>query len=81
MQKMHIAIPNNPVSFYSLDIVLAVGYRANSARAIEFRKWATSTLRKYLIDGYTINRSRIANNYDAFLKAVEQVKGLLPAGG
>jgi hypothetical protein len=80
VQKMHIANSDKPVTFYSLDIMLAVGYRANSGRAIAFRKWATDTLRKHLIDGYTINRSRIGKNYEAFLKAVEQVKALLPAG-
>jgi hypothetical protein len=37
MQKMHIANSDKPVKFYSLDIVLAVGYRTNSPRAIEFR--------------------------------------------
>ena len=37
MQKMHIANSDKPVNFYSLDIVLAVGYRTNSAKAIKFR--------------------------------------------
>jgi hypothetical protein len=55
-----------------LDIILAVGYRANSGRAIKFRQWATKTLRAHIVDGYTINKSRIAKNYDVFLKAVEQ---------
>ena len=36
MQKMHIANSDKPVSFYSLDIVLAVGYRTNSSKAIKF---------------------------------------------
>ena len=55
VQKMHIANSDKPVKFYSLDIVLAVGYRTNSQKAIEFRKWATSVLKKYLINGYAIN--------------------------
>jgi prophage maintenance system killer protein/prophage antirepressor-like protein len=80
VQKMHIANSDKPVAFYSLDLILAVGYRANSAKAIEFRKWATKTLRVHIVDGYTINRSRIAKNYDAFLTAVSDVKALLPAG-
>jgi hypothetical protein len=41
VQKMHIANSDKPVSAYSLDIVLAVGYRSNSSRAIRFRQWAT----------------------------------------
>src|SRR3989344_2056109 len=46
VQKMHIPNSDKPVAFYSLDIILAVGYRANSKRAIEFRQWATNTLRQ-----------------------------------
>lgn len=77
---MHIANSDKLVILYSLDVILAVGYRANSAKAIKFRQWATSTLRKHLVEGYTINKSRIAKNYDAFLQAVADVKALLPAG-
>ncbi len=59
VQKMHIANSDKPVAFYSLDIILAVGYRANSAKAIRFRRWATNVLRKHLVDGYTINKKRL----------------------
>ncbi len=51
------------VQSYNLDIILSVGYRTNSTRAIEFRKWATSVLRQHMIDGFTINKTRIASNY------------------
>jgi prophage antirepressor-like protein len=78
VQKMHIANSDKPVTLYSLDIILAVGYRANSARAIEFRKWATKTLREHIKRGYTINRKQIGRNYDAFMKAVADVQSLLP---
>ena len=78
MQKMHNANSDKPVNTYSLDIVLAVGYRTNSARAIRFRQWATKTLKSHVLDGYTINPNRISKNYDAFLTAVENVKKLLP---
>jgi prophage maintenance system killer protein len=79
MQKMHNAISDKPLNVYSLDIILAVGYRTNSARAIQFRQWATKTLKSHVLDGYTINPNRISKNYDAFLTAVENVKKLLPA--
>jgi len=78
VQKMHIPNSDKPVAFYSLDIILAVGYRANSKRAIEFRQWATKTLRKHITKGYAINRKRIAHNYDAFMKAVADIQTLLP---
>ena len=66
------------VQFYNLDLILAVGYRANSVKAIEFRKWATRVLREHIIKGYTVNRKRIAHNYDAFMKAVADIQTLLP---
>lgn len=81
MQKMHNANSDKPIIIYSLDVILAVGYRASSARAIEFRQWATKTLRAHIVEGYTINKSRIAKNYDAFMESVEKIKLLLPASG
>jgi prophage maintenance system killer protein len=66
------------VKFYSLDIILAVGYRTNSAKAIEFRKWATKVLHDHLVSGFTVNKSRIAENYDQFMKIVADVRALLP---
>ncbi len=81
MQKMHIPNSDKPVAFYSLDVILAVGYRTNSKVAIEFRQWATKTLRQHILQGYTINKKRIAKNYEEFLKAVESVQKLLPTGG
>jgi len=59
MQKMHIANSDKPVSFYNLDIILAVGYRTNSAKAIKFRQWATSVIKSYISDGYVINSEKI----------------------
>ncbi len=55
VQKMHIAFSDKPVKFYNLDVVISVGYRVNSLRATQFRVWATTILRKHLIDGYTLN--------------------------
>ena len=61
MQKMHIANSDKPVSFYNLDIVLAVGYRTNSSKAIKFRQWASSVLKNYIQNGYSINIDKITN--------------------
>jgi prophage maintenance system killer protein len=47
------------VEFYNLDMIIAVGYRVNSRLATQFRKWATSILKKYLIDGYAINEKKL----------------------
>lgn len=67
------------VQFYSLDVILAVGYRTNSKKAIAFRQWATRTLKDHIYKGYTINKNRIQKNHDEFLKAIDDVKNLLPA--
>jgi prophage maintenance system killer protein/AraC-like DNA-binding protein len=63
---------------YNLDAIISVGYRVNSKTATEFRKWATKTLREHITKGYTINRKRIASNYDEFMKSVEGIQSLLP---
>lgn len=56
---LHIANSDRPVAFYSLDVILAVGYRTNSSRAIDFRKWATHVLKDYLFMGYAVNEKRL----------------------
>lgn len=49
-------------AFYNLDAVISVGYRVNSARATQFRIWATQVLRKHIIEGYTLNEKRLREN-------------------
>lgn len=61
VQKMHIANSDKPVEYFSLDIILAVGYRVNSAIAIKFRQWATQTLKEYIIKGFVLNSERLKN--------------------
>jgi prophage maintenance system killer protein/prophage antirepressor-like protein len=78
VQKMHIANSDKPVTFYSLDVILSVGYRTNSKIAIEFRKWATGILKQYTTQGFVINRNKINQNYTEFMKMVESVQSLLP---
>jgi prophage maintenance system killer protein len=59
VQKMHIASSDKPVTLYSLDAVISVGYRVNSARGTQFRIWATRTLREHLLRGYTLSERRL----------------------
>ncbi len=47
---------NYQTEYYNLDMILSVGYRVKSKRGIEFRRWATSVLKKYLLRGYAINQ-------------------------
>jgi len=73
VQKMHIPNSDKPVEFYSLDVILAVGYRTNSSRAIHFRKWATKILKQYLIKGYAINEKRLLEAKSKFHELQEVV--------
>lgn len=66
------------IQVYNLDIILAVGYRVSSSKAIAFRQWAAKVLKDHITKGYTINSKRIKTNYDRFLRAVDDVKSLLP---
>ena len=75
VQKMHIANSDKPVSFYSLDIILAVGYRTNSSKAIKFRQWATKVLKQYLIDGYALNNEKLQQQkFDELTKTLQLIR-------
>lgn len=56
---LHTAKSDKPVAIFSLDVILAVGYRTNSSKAINFRKWATNILKKYILHGYALNQKRL----------------------
>ena len=77
VQKMHIANSDKPVAFYSLDVVLAVGYRTNSARAIAFRQWATKTLRDYILKGYVLNAKRLKESQQTGVRELEKTLGFI----
>jgi len=57
---------NYLTTFYNLDVVISVGYRVNSQKATQFRIWATSVLKKHLVDGYTINEKRLKAEQDKY---------------
>ena len=56
---LHIAGSDKPVAFYNLDVVISVGYRVKSQRGVEFRRWATSVLKDYMLRGYALNQARL----------------------
>ena len=74
---------DKPTNYYNLDMIISVGYRVKSKQGIIFRKWATSVLKEYLINGYAVNKKRleylektvklidIANRIDTELKGSE----------
>ena len=78
VQKMPIANSDQSVLFYSLDVILSIGYRINSKLAIEFRKWAIKVLKQHLLEGWTINKKQLLQNHQKFQETVEDIKTLLP---
>ena len=58
-QKMRVNNVKRSVPFYSLDVIISVGYRVKSNRGVEFRRWANSVLKQYILQGYAINQRRI----------------------
>lgn len=63
---------------YNLDAVISVGYRVNSIRATQFRRWATQVLKQYAITGYVIDRKRMENgaflDEDYFERLLEEIR-------
>lgn len=70
MQKLHIANSDKPVARYSLDVIISVGYRVKSQRGVQFRQWASNILKQYLIQGYTLNQTRLQERGIEFEQAL-----------
>mgnify|MGYP004473407895 FL=1 len=66
------------VKFYNLDIIISIGYRINSIRATQFRRWATNILKKFTIQGYVLDKERMKNgsfiDEDYFEKLLEEIR-------
>lgn len=59
MQKMHIPKSYKPVTLYSLDVIISVGYRVKSKEGTKFRLWANKILKEYMLKGYVANQKRL----------------------
>ena len=53
---LHIANSDKPVKFYSLDVIISVGYRVKSIRGTQFRQFANKVLKEYMLKGYAVNQ-------------------------
>ena len=74
-QKMRVVGVKQKVPFYSLDVIISVGYRVKSKRGIAFRKWANSVLKDYILKGYAVNNNRISqlNEVVRIMKRTDQM--------
>lgn len=75
MQKMHIPNSDKPSSFYSLDVIISVGYRVKSKQGTQFRIWANKVLKDYLLKGYAINNrmNRIEENVHTLSQKLNEI--------
>ena len=69
------------VNYYNLDVVISVGYRVNSDRAIQFRRWATNVLKEFSKKGYIIDKKRMENGtffdedyFDSLLAEIREIR-------
>ncbi|MCL2055158.1 MAG: virulence RhuM family protein [Oscillospiraceae bacterium] len=69
---------NRKIKHYNLDMIIAVGYRVNSAKATEFRRWATVVLREFALRGYLIDKKRMENGMflddDYFERLLDEIR-------
>lgn len=77
VQNMHIAHSDRPVRLYSLEVVFAVGYRVRSERGVQFRRWATTVLKEYLVKGFVMNDERLKDpKFDYFDELLERIRDI-----
>jgi len=69
-----------PLTLYNLDAILAVGYRVRSARGVQFRRWASTVLKEYLLKGFAMDDERLKNpdgrpdHFDEMLERIRDIR-------
>ena len=76
IKKIDIVRSKQPVTVYSLDAVISVGYRVNSKAATKFRQWATQTLKAFIEQGYVINEKVLRDSPEKLNKLAAQLRAL-----
>jgi len=74
VQNLPIAGSAKPVQFYSLDVIISVGYRVKSPEGVRFRQWATRTLKEHLTRGFTIQKQHFERNAKELETALTMVR-------
>ena len=81
VQKEGTREVSREVDFYNLDVIIAIGYRVNSKKATQFRIWATSILKEYIVKGFTMDDERLKQgnkvfDKDYFKELLERVRSI-----
>ncbi len=79
VQILHISGSDRPVKFYSLDVIISVGYRVKSHQGTKFRQWATVRLKEYIVKGFTMNDDLLkqaggGNYFDELLARIRDIR-------
>lgn len=79
VQILHIANSDKPVKFYTLDVIISVGYRVKSHQGTKFRQWATARLREYIVKGFTMNDEMLkqaggGNYFEELLARIRDIR-------
>ncbi|PCH67357.1 MAG: cell filamentation protein Fic [Bacteroidales bacterium] len=79
VQILHISGSDRPVKFYSLDVIISVGYRVKSHQGTKFRQWATTRLKEYIVKGFTMNDDLLkqaggGNYFDELLARIRDIR-------
>ena len=65
------------LTLYNLDMILAIGYRVRSPRGVQFRRWASSALKEYLVKGFVMNDTRLKEpDFDYFDELLERIRDI-----
>lgn len=73
---LQIASSSKPVAIYFLDVIISVGYRVKSQRGVEFRRWATDVLKRYIMQGHVENEGRL-RQLGEIVQIIERLPGEL----
>ena len=76
VQRIKTVSATKPVSYFSLDAVISVGYRINSREATAFRQWATKILKRYIEDGYVLNEELLRSNPEKLNELAAKIREL-----
>ncbi len=76
VQKEGDRLVERQVENYNLDVIISVGYRVKSQRGVEFRRWANSILRDYILKGYAVNNNRI-NQLNEVIRIMKRTDNML----
>lgn len=71
VQNLHVNGVKKPVPYYTLDVIISVGYRVKSVNGTRFRQWANRVLKEYLIKGYVVNQNLKIERYNELKHVVQ----------